>query len=149
MSLAYDPSLVFDAICTRVGGQISPLFVGWSIGKRLDVAAEIADYLGESADNINKAVTDLINQGWLTDKPHVQAGCLDPDEDRLGITHQGWQHWSHFDECYLADWEFEELGDWLAWDGIKEPHAGHYPEVFQGTSKPKPPKRQWRTIDDV
>jgi hypothetical protein len=149
MSLAYDPKLVFDSICTRVGGQISPLFVNWSIGKRQDVAAEIADYLNESADTINEALTDLINEGWLTDKPHVPDGCPDPKESRLGITHQGWQNWSYFNECYFADWGFEELEDWLAWDGINEPHAGHYREVFKGMSKPKPRKKQWRNIDEV
>jgi hypothetical protein len=94
MSLAYDSRRVPDAICTRVGEKISPLYVKWSIGRRKDVVAEIVNQLHLFTDVIEKDVSSFIKEGFLTDNPHIAAESKNPEESRLGITHQGWLRWS-------------------------------------------------------
>lgn len=141
---------MFDAICNEVGKEISPLFVNWSIGRRKDVVAELDARLDTGLRGAEEGLQTLIEEGWLTVKPLIAEGCLDPDEPRLGITHHGWSKWTYFDEGYVMDWNFGTIEEWLKWDGRSDPNAGVHQEVFQprpANKKSQPVTR--RTILDA
>lgn len=143
--LAHDLQLILDAICIAVGKETSPLFVGWSIGQREAVATVIADILGMDVPGINDVLQELIDNGFLSTNPHIPESYSGKGKEHLGITHEGWQRWSHFSDAYLSDWNVESLDEW--WDSERVPADPHpFPEVF--TFVPTKPVKQkiWRSI---
>lgn len=145
--LFIDERRVLDHICDQVGRKLSPGMVGWSIGTRKAVVSEIASQLQESEDDVNEQIGGLVEAGYLQTSPKIAETSSAPDEEHLGITQQGWQRWSYFDETDCDDWDNLEFEEWLVWDGgINEPPRPSYFEVFQ--SPKASTQSAWRAIDE-
>jgi hypothetical protein len=107
MQTVFD-QLVLDSICDRVDRRIAPGLVGCSVGKRDPVAADAAETLKASVDDVQAAISRLIRRGLLRDAV-----------DEIVLRHQAWLEWSRFNpRVVAARWGFESLEDWFAWDGI-------------------------------
>lgn len=142
-----EPQFILDAVCSRVGNQIYPMFVGWSIGQREAVASIIAEWLGMTDATIDEAVATLIEKDLLTNQPITPDWYSGQDEEHLGITHQGWQKWSGFDEDYLEEVNLDSMDDWLAMERFPEDEYP-FPEVFTIKRKTKTPPRTHRSITE-
>lgn len=134
--LSPEPQLILDAVCTRVGNLISPMFVGWSIGQREAVVSTIAECLGMTDGEIDEAVAELIENDLLTNQPSIPDCYSSQVNENLGITHQGWQKWSGFDDLYVEDWGLDSLEAWSVSKRVPEDEHRH-PEVFIGKPKAK------------
>lgn len=140
--LSPEPQLILDTVCTRVGNQISPMFVGWSIGQREAVVSTLAECLGMTDAEIDEAVAELIENDLLTNQPNIPDWYSSQVKEHLGITHQGWRKWSCFEPLYLDDWSLDSIDDWLALGRVPEDDH-QFPEVFIG--KPKAKAKAHRT----
>jgi hypothetical protein len=146
--LSSDPRRVLDNICDIVGRASFPCMVGWSIGTRKVVIAEIATRLEEPPRMVDLQLEMLIDWGWLHASPKIAESSLAPDDVHLGISHQGWKSWSYFDETDCSIWT-NDFEDWLKWDGdVNEPPKPTYQEAF--VEKPRMPQAQssWHSIDE-
>lgn len=145
--LGLDNRLVFDFLCIHVGVANAPLFIG-SIGQRNAVIAFLAGQLNFTAAQIDEDLSDLIEDGLLTNKPYVPSSYSGQDAQHLGVTHNGWLEWPHFCPLFVSHWGFTRtltFDDWLTWDGTTGPMAGYYPEVF--VLKPKK-EQKYRSLTD-